>query len=465
VASIWVVPGAPLEDGGGWRLWFSWPGKGDLEEPAVEVRHRGTLQQHKPGGWKRFDPLEGASRRMGVLTVELEQKKPGERYDVTVPEVGTFRWRSLPAQVGQEGVAFLLASCFWLPGDKEGSYRRAVLELTKLADPAFKLLIGDQVYQDYPLRRPGGDIPKLFAERYESYWSDGFYRDVLCSTPNFFTCDDHEFWNNYPERQPWLPQSWDAFRQQSSDSAQAAYHRFQRGANPGERRFYPFRIGRVSFFVSDARSERTAEVSAPGAHFFSEEQWAELEQWAAGLTGPGVLVIGQPLFDEEGGKTDRSLASFRTDFGRLLNIFEKTLAGLHDILILTGDIHTGRYAAATLVGSTPAANVHEFVASPTSRVGPFFMPASPKPAPTDIKASHDNRPIHWAVSEVAQSATIDDNLGVVRMRPWSGNRVLFELELWRVRPRDTRSFWDRALFRERPDGPVARLFHKEILLR
>ena len=469
MGSLWVVPGAPLEKGDGWRIWLSQPGGDDFKPPKpIEVRHQGVVQSYDEGdaNWKLFPPYEGLSRRMGVLTVKLDDPKPGARYEITIPGAGTYRWRSLPTSLDPKGMTFLVSSCFWLPGDKEGAYRRGVLEVSRIVDPTFKLLIGDQIYHDYPLHPLPRNIPKLFGDRYESYWGDTYYRDVLTSAPNYFTCDDHEFWNNYPEKQIWLPQTYDKFREKSSEAAQETYLRFQRGLNPEEGRFYQFDIDPVSFFVTDSRSERGDINHDKKAAAFSEDQRKKLADWANGLKGPGVIVLGQPLFDHEGGKTDRSLASFTEDFARLCGVFETSLTKSepHDILILTGDIHTGRYAAATLVGRQPAAYVHEFVTSPASRVGPFIAEVKAKEAPLSVKFAQEAVEHKWDVAEVELSRTIDDNIAAVRMRPW-GNQVLFELELWRLRTRDPRPYWKRVLRGRQQDGPVVQIYRKELVLR
>ena len=467
---MWVVPGAPLEAGRGWRIWYSRPGTEDFAPQPVEVRLRGTVQALKrPGGeWRPF-PTEGLPRRMGILTVELADPRPGELYEIRVPEAGTFRWRTLPTEVG-DGVRFILASCFWLPADKEGTYERAVKELVKHGDhPHFKLLVGDQVYQDYPPLVPRDDMRGPFTKRYEEYWGSEPYRYALSSSPNFFTSDDHEFWNNFPERQPWIPYTWDRFRKGSGEAARTTFHHFQYGANPEERPFCRFTIDPVSFFVSDARSERD-DITAREPHFFSEEQWQELETWARELEGPGVLVLGQPLFDREGGKTDRSLASFSKDYGRLCAVFEEALRrpDPHDILILTGDIHTGRYGRATLVG-VPGGEVHEFVASPVSRVGPFIGKASPKRVPPRFLAEHETPEREtarrtWDVVDSDLAPTVDNNIALVRIGPGTNGRLRFTLELWRVRPHSDRVYWERLIGRPRR-GPVVPLFSKEIELR
>ena len=77
------------------------------------------------------------------------------------------------------------------------------------------------------------------------------------------------------------------------------------------------------------------------------EQWDDLEAWAKNLKGPGVLVLPQPLLKAGGSKTDRTLVDFQ-ESDRFGAIFERALGGddPHDILILTGDIHTGRLSSA-----------------------------------------------------------------------------------------------------------------------
>src|SRR4029077_18702551 len=100
-----------------------------------------------------------------------------------------------------------------------------------------------------------------------------------------------------------------------------------------------------------------------------------LSHWQQNLKGPGILVIGQPFFQKDGDWKDHSLSNFPDDYGRLLNLVEQSVRGKnaegrpHDILILTGDIHSGRHARAVLPGGR---FVHELVASPASRIGPFL---------------------------------------------------------------------------------------------
>ena len=386
----------------------------------------------------------------------------------------------MPATI-RGGESFLFASCFWQPNDKEGAYSAAVRDLTKLEGPAFKLLIGDQVYQDYPFN---WFLPKksveLYSDRYEEYWRDAAYREVLTSTPNFFVGDDHEFWNDFPEPQRHLPRTWKGSeREEITTAALHLYHRYQQGANPEESAFYRFDLGpdtpspedpQVSFFVTDSRSQRERFTS--GAHFFSTDQWHMLERWARSLNGPGVLVIGQPLFQKEGDWKDHSLSNFSGDFGRLCAVLEDALRGgptrdPHDILILTGDIHNARFSVATIRGMPGIAQVYELVASPASRVGPFFTHPKPQEVPGRFSAVlPDGNKRVWEVvlPESDVVPTIDNNIALVRMSPGTNGRVRFELEIWLVPPY-AGTYWHRVIHGGQPPASLKRLYVKEIQLR
>ncbi len=488
----WVVPGAPLEEGRGWRLWYSQPGR-DPFRPTDPTVTRSGQPEGTAATWELFDPPAGVDfdRRMGLLTVTLDNPLPGAFYELAVPDVdppGPLALRSLPAGVG-DGVSFLFTSCFWMPNDKEGAYAAGVRDLGRLYQPAFKLLIGDQVYQDYPVN---WELPKssfsLYAERYEQYWRDPAYQEVLRATPNFFIADDHEFWNDFPERQVHLPRTYTREgREGLREAATALYERYQQWANPGRAAHYSFGIGSpggavppVSFFLADARSQRS-DFASPHPHFFVDEQWKALEAWAAGLQGPGVLVLGQPLYQRDGDWKDHSLSNFAEDYGRLCAVFERALLGKageqtgssvggqpHDILILTGDIHSCRYCVGTIAGLPGTADVHELVASPASRVGPYVRDAVPQQPPTKFTARYgDNPPLTWNVvmPPVEGIPSVDNNVGSVRMSPGTNGRVRFEMTLWRIRPYDARSVASRMLRRGQPQGRLAPLLQREIELR
>ena len=182
--SLWIVPGAPLEGGKGWRVWFSHEGEGTFAPPTVAVSQHG-VPQDVTFSWKLLPSLKGLKRRMGVLTVTLRSPAPetGGEYEFHISGTGLshhLRWRSLPKKVGSDGTAFFLASCFWHDDDREGIYASKLKELTKLHHPAFKLLVGDQVYLDWPNDwTTGDDGIELYGKRYAQYWGDEAYREAL----------------------------------------------------------------------------------------------------------------------------------------------------------------------------------------------------------------------------------------------------------------------------------------------
>lgn len=469
-----MVGGAPLERGKGWRIWYALASGAEPRPLSVELA--GSPQKLRQN-WEEVgrDPVQG--RVIGIHTVRLADPKPGSLYKLSVPELSEpLMWRSLPADL-EAGVTFLMASCFWRDADKEGSYGAGVADLTRLVSPHFKLLMGDQVYQDFPIRL---DMTRSayehYSDRYATYWGDGAVRQVLSSSPGFFACDDHEFWNNYPEAQIQTPLTHSEFRRADTQKASLElYDLYQASANPGGARFFDFRIeldrrepGRyVSFFVADTRSERT-RFKADAPYFFTDDQWTALEGWVGDLRGPGLLVLPQPLFQAAGDWKDYSLANFKSGYARLCDLFTTALDGRtgdrrpHDILVLTGDIHTGRHAVGRIAGRPE--EVHEFVASPASRIGPFIGTIKPHGIPG--KLFPERRP-SWTVWQTAAdgSPTVDNHVGAVRMSPGTNRRVRFELELWRVRAQDTRNWFRRLTRGGKADGGLAPLFRREIELR
>ena len=460
-----MIPGSPLDAGRGWRIWYSRPGTAAFRPPAATVT-RGDLVEATREEWNLLAPLAGLDRRMGVLTITLDHPHPGGEYRIGVNEPGVpeFRWRSLPDALPEEGVSFLVASCFWHENDKEGHYAAALRALRPPWQPVFKLLVGDQVYLDWPpelsLDLIGARAVPMQAARYEAYWGDEKYREALGTSPNFFLCDDHEFWNDYPERQIHLRRTWDDVRERYGAAAQALYERFQRCNNPGGARWYSFRIGPVSFFAADTRSERDRYRPDGAAHFIQEPQWQDLERWARSLTGPGILVLGQPIFQKDGDWRDHSLSNFIDDYSRLWGIVEAAVEGggadgrPHDVLVLSGDIHTGRLA----VGRRPGKAVQELIASPAS----VIKPSGGGPSEPDYRFSVGRGAARrsWDV-DGQPFLTQDGNVAVVRMRPGTNARVAMDVRLWRVRPHDGRSWWQKTLGARRPEGQFQFLLEKD----
>ena len=480
---LWIVPGAPLSDGRGWRIWCSKKGEGSFSPPPVDLRRNHAIVPSQ-SEWKLLPQLPGLQRRVGVMTLMPKTPGPpeGAIYEVTFSlnhRTQTFHWWTLPYHVTSQSVTFLFASCFWHNNDRDGYYRSGLLELQKRCSPQFKLLLGDQVYGDWPNDWDlGDDEIELYAKRYRQCWGDEFYRETLQTCPNFFTCDDHEFWNDYPEKQWHLPQTWDPKnRQKYSRGAQELYYQYQRCLNPDEARWYAWTVDPVSFFITDTRSEREECNDQGTSHFMSANQWEALENWQQTLLGPGVLVLGQPLFQRDGDFKDHSLSNFKSDYARLWRVIERSLGGKnvqgkpHDILIISGDIHTGRYAEAHGPFSDAPYGLPEFIASPAAMIKPGNTHPECPPETIRVFPNAEGKESLWRIDPHAKIdiMTIQNNVGLVRMVPGSqvgeSPRVRFELELWRLPTKLIELDWDEVAPPQGLGGPLTCIFKKALLLR
>jgi len=480
---LWVAPGSPFRDGQGWRIWCSQKGEGSFAPPPIKVRQGETIVPVQTE-WKLLPQLPGLKRRMGIWLVQLQTPvlPQGVVFHIQVGINGdaqTFAWSTLPQKVTDQGVTFLFASCFWRNNDREGYYRAGLLDLQRQFAPQFKLLVGDQVYGDWPNDWDlGDDEIELYAKRYQQYWGDEYYREALQTCPNFITCDDHEYWNDYPEKQAHLPQTWDPKnRKKYGRGAEELYSQYQRCLNPDDARWYVFTIDPVSFFIADTRSEREECNDKGTSHFMSDDQWKALEAWQQALKGPGVLVLGQPLFQKDGDYKDHSLSNFKNDYARLWRVIERSLAGdnaehrSHDILILSGDIHTGRYSEAHGPFQDAPHGVPEFISSPAAMISPGNTKPEAPPERILVRPNAQGGESIWTIHSQKDNGvpTIQNNVGLVRMYPGSALggqlRIRFELELWRLPAKLIQLDWDEEAPPQGTGGPLKQVFKKELLLR
>jgi hypothetical protein len=440
VDDVWVAAGAPLDGGAGWRVWYSWRGGGPFAPAPVTVRlPGGPPEPLTPDPDPHLIDVEGSERSFAVHKLQLQNPSPGTRYQVDIPEAPgpPLVWRTLPDRLPPQGLRFLLSSCFWINDDRDGAFAAGIRELVRRHDISFKFMTGDQLYLDVPLHLKPTNPRERFIRRYGEYWGDELFRDVLLRCPTMVTSDDHEYWNDFPRRQAQVAVTWTRkLRDESERAARDLYAAFQTALNPEAKPWFELDLPPVSFFVSDSRSERT-DIKGPSPRTMSAEQWDAMDAWVARLTGPGLLVLSQPLFKEGGSPTDTTLVDF-PDITRLASVFEAALTGRtgdrkpHDLLILTGDIHTGRLSRGVAVNLPDTRAVYEFVASPASRVTPHLPPWGQKPSelPGRLKVAGQT----WEIAERAHAPTVDNHVGLVSLTPFANRRVRVQLQLWHVRP-------------------------------
>lgn len=169
---------------------------------------------------------------------------------------------------------------------------------------------------------------------------------LLSAGANYYCSDDHEFWNNAPnfgvvgfantltpgQRSWWFEEGRKLFRVFQSP---ASMQGFEVGEGPQN----------ISVKVVDTRIDRYPSW----VRFMLHENLQELKSWIAGLGGPGVLVLGQPLLESEGRPklADRITSVFDKSlsyYGQYAELVESVKESNHSIVVLTGDVHFGRIA-------------------------------------------------------------------------------------------------------------------------
>lgn len=218
--------------------------------------------------------------------------------------------------------------------------------------PDVTILCGDQVYVDDESGKPIEFTP-------DDYWPhlSGPYLDawgfngnpslepILRRGATWFTPDDHEWWNNFPEWALFVPATLDNCSAQPwAYVARQLVAAFQ----PTNQR--QFDAGGLSFFVADTRSARTTVLTSQ-RQLFDPGELSEIQDWVANLTTPGVLVLAQPFFQKAAGTllaatVDAKLADFGSDFSQLLGSLD---VRPEPVVIVAGDVHYSRVASTTAV--------------------------------------------------------------------------------------------------------------------
>jgi hypothetical protein len=294
------------------------------------------------------------------------------------------RVRTLPDRlptVDEKPFTILLGSCFCRGQKGSAKLAAAYRKLRNKENIVLKILCGDQVYLDDPASSFSThnysfeDLEEILLNNYVQTWRQGGslanaeadeesvgYQQFLQDGANFFSSDDHEFWNNAPNRAPLVRNSWFAGgREGWWTIASNLLDIFQRKPSA------PFNVGTLSFFIADTRVGRDADRR----RFMSDIDFAKLKNWVEGLQDLGVLVVGQPVFSEKAGFFglsgsfgDWNLSDYE-QYNKLASILSKSE---HSIIILTGDVHYGRVASCQL---RPGVFLYEIISSPTSLVNPL----------------------------------------------------------------------------------------------
>ncbi|HWS56502.1 MAG TPA: hypothetical protein VN228_20355 [Pyrinomonadaceae bacterium] len=389
-----------------------------------------------PGRWAAQDgsyTLEYARYSFAALEPRREYRaelfvgdaRRGEATFTTLPG-------ALPA-LDAKPFTVMLGSCFCERNDESGKLGNTFFNLPEGERPDIKLWCGDQVYLDAPWYHYSVHThtrAELEVRHFENYWrawsqsgTAAGFNEALRRGANYFTADDHEFWNNAPN---WATAIRDSWRQEGRDDwwsvARSLFDAFQSDFSSGSA-VVEFSVPPLSFFFADTRVNRTPDLR----QFMLDSDLERLRGWVANLRGPGVLTLGQPLFAEKAGFwgkfTDRHLPDYK-QFEELARI----IAGSrHSVVMLTGDVHYGRIASVQL-GS--GAELIEVISSPTALVDEKVGRKWSRPPGKYPSFEVQGAPSGEIVVEEAYTL-VDDHFLTVEFAD-AGARVRMDIKAWPV---------------------------------
>lgn len=355
-----------------------------LDPHTLSLKYGGgsvTLNQN----WVKFS-TESKRNSVSYQYLKIQNLQPATEYFFELysgnQTFSTGSVRTLPVvlpTVGEKPFTVLLGSCFCSSRSGSNALGAAYLKLREKEKIDLKILCGDQVYLDDPAlyflfnKHSFEDLEEILLANYVKTWTQGGlkssaessgvspgYQHFLQNGANFFSSDDHEFWNNAPNRAALIRDSWSsAGRYNWMKTAKSLLEMFQSKQSKSV-----FNVGSLSFFVADTRVNRDSSEM----NFMSAQDLAALDDWVSNLNGVGVLIVGQPVFSKKAGSLKGNLGDWNLpdyaqyeDFVRILTKTE------HSIIILTGDVHFGRVAFCRL---KPGVTLYEIISSPTALVDP-----------------------------------------------------------------------------------------------
>jgi len=403
-----IVPHVPSPSGS--RKLHLWVGVADSPAmPALSWKLDGVAKT--PTEVRALAPvLSGEFTGPGAKTVlsgfyEFSDLEPDSIYEIELA-AGTDRivrsFRTLPASVPfgtQEQFNVLLVSCFHRLEDKTGNAGRVLSQLR--VRPHLTLFMGDQVYLDLPTLQNFRDNKQWLADKFQNDYVENWFGDrlpppnariapagfpqILSLAPSAFVPDDHEYWNNYPFRSPFIENSWTPEgRERWKDAAEMSYRGFQQSAAIEFGQARTIVIDPLSIFVLDTRSRRDMSSRARSGDLLGHSGRRAFTAWlnelvqSAGSDSPrfGMLVTGQSLFRSAVGTLRGSVADFEfpdyeNDDRFMVSELERVTGTGLPVLCVTGDVHWGRMVRAAVVGGNTAP-IYEVISSPTSLVSTVF---------------------------------------------------------------------------------------------
>ena len=384
--------------------------------------------------WESWISQNG-DQRMDYQRASLKGLQPSKTYFLSLQRGGAVRAScritTLPSELPtaeEKPFTALLGSCFCRQSDASGRVGATYFHLPAAARPDLKILCGDQVYLDSPwshylFHTHGPDeLEGEFFANYLQTWSQlgdaAGFELLLQDGANYFSSDDHEFWNNAPDPGAYVRDTWSRTgRSRWMEVARTLYEKFQSNSS-----VMVFSVGTLSFFIADTRLNRLSDQTK----FMTSADLDALDAWVTGLNGPGVLVVGQPVFTEKvgfwGRFTDYGLADF-TQYADLAGILASSA---HSLVVLTGDVHYSRIASCRL---NSGSELVEIVCSPLALVDEKATGKWSK-APAMFPAFE----LPGVVQAPTQTETFSTNAGCFFTLGFSaaGAKVKIKVDMWPI---------------------------------
>ena len=237
-------------------------------DPATTILEFGSNQKSLNSGWIDFETAD-RTRRIRYQRVTLGNLSPRTKYSLALRVGGEVRadgsMTTIPHQLplaNERAFTVLLGSCYYGRTDTDGLVGRTYMRLP--VRPDVKFLVGDQVYLDNPFHHflnplKGKDWLQarsfnVYANTWGQFINAEGFGDLLKHNANFFTSDDHEYWNNAPDiglNVPLITAS-QKRRDEWWQIAHELYKIFQ--TNPGFA--VKFKINPLSFCIAETRFSR-----------------------------------------------------------------------------------------------------------------------------------------------------------------------------------------------------------------
>jgi hypothetical protein len=374
-----------------------WIGGLGESTPASATLVVGRERSERLTDWRSWGSADQASSVI-YWRLTVADLSPGTTYEVALlidgVAVSRASLRTLPSELpslADRPFTALLGSCFAASQDLSGSVGGTYAHLPVGLRPDVKFLCGDQVYLDSPwshflwhTHHPQ-ELAGEFLANYARAWTQSGmasgFRELLSRGANYFTSDDHDFWNNAPSAGVYARDTWTSSgREAWLGVARDLYGIFQSPARSRQ-----FDVGGLSFLITDTRIDRQADRS----QFMSDEELRRVTEWLGDLGGPGVLVMGQSVLASKAGFW--GLAGYVGDWGlpdfrQYQDLLGAILTVRHSLVLLTGDVHFGRVSTARLASGN---ELVEIISSPMALVDPLAKgkrQVAPPRVPTSVIA-------------------------------------------------------------------------------